>query len=236
MAQYLIEFRFQSKKIRSYLKSMIYELNRKFNVGKKKHIPHITLVGPLTTDNEKRLIADFARVCSQTPLMKFKMRGFGTFDNAGVVFVNIGASENLNKFRVNLTNTLRTYCKVQSQDKREDKDKFGYHSTLAMKLDAHKFNLISNYINSKPKPDFTQIVMRITLLRNGKILREYDFMQRKLLGRGQALNRRVTGRSKFLLQQFMKGQYNPISNNHQVHPVNPPQQKSFLNKILSFFK
>jgi hypothetical protein len=89
-----------------------------------------------------------------------------------------------------------------------------------------KFNLIKNYIDKKSKPDFTQAVMRITLLRNGKILREYDFLQRKLLTRGQALNRRVTGRSKSLLRQHLSGQRN----------ITKPKKQSLLSKIKSFFK
>lgn len=102
MTHYLIEFRFQSKKIRTYLKGMIYSINQKFGVGKRKHVPHVTLVGPITTNNERRLISDFARICSQTELMKFKGNGFGTFDNNRVVFVNIWAGEKLNEFRINL--------------------------------------------------------------------------------------------------------------------------------------
>ena len=119
MAHYLIEFRFQSKRIRRYLEEIIYGINKRFKIGRKKHIPHITLIGPIITNNEKRLIADFARICSETRLMKFKGRGFGTFDSNRVVYVNIGASETLNEFRIKLVDILRIYCKLQQQDKRK---------------------------------------------------------------------------------------------------------------------
>src|SRR3989344_6387890 len=191
MAYYLIEFRFQSAKIKRYLKGMIYDVNRKFHAGKKRHIPHITLVGPLETNNERRLICDFARICSETKLMKFKGNGFGTFDSNRVVYVKIGASERLNEFRIKLVETLRPYCKLQSHDKRKDDDKFGYHSTLAMNLSENEFDRIKNYINSKQEPKFSQVVMRITLLKRGKILKEYDFLQKRLLNRRQALNKHV---------------------------------------------
>jgi len=228
MAKYLIEFRFQSKRIRTYLKSMIYGINRKFGVGKRKHVPHITLVGPITTNNERRLIADFAKICSQTELMKFRGNGFGTFDNNRVVFVNIGASERLNEFRTKLVEAIRSYCNLQSQDKKKEKDRFGYHSTLAMKLDQNEFNSIKNYIKNKPVPSFTQIVMRITLLKNGKILREYDFLQRRLLNRKQALNKYLTRRSKTLLKDFMLGKYNP---NNKTKPRPIIKRKLLINKI-----
>ena len=232
MIHYLIEFRFQSAKIRKYLKGMIYDVNRKFHVGKKRHIPHITLVGPLTTNNEKRLISDFVRVCSETRLMKFKGNGFGTFDSNRVVYINIGASERLNEFRIKLAETLRPYCKLQSHDKRKDEDRFGYHSTLAMKLSENEFTRIKNYIRNKPEPNFSQVVMRITLLKGGKILREYDFLQKRLLNRRQALNKHITRNSKELLRRFFDGTYNP---DERVHKFEEPKPKSLWDRIKSFF-
>ena len=232
MNSYLIEFRFQSKRVKTYLKRMIYEINRKFKVGKRKNVPHITLAGPLTTNYEKRLISDFARVCSETRLMKFTLRGFGTFDSNRVVYVNIGASERFNEFRIKLSNTIRPYCKLKPHDKREDKEKFGYHSTIAMKISQDKFNKIKNYINSKQKPNFTQVVMRVTLLKNGKILREYDFVQRRLLNRWQSLNKHVSRKSKSLLRQFMQGNYDP---DRRMGKITQPKSKSFWDKIRAFF-
>jgi 2'-5' RNA ligase len=211
---------------------MIYNINRKFDVGKRKHVPHITLVGPMTTNNEQRLINDFLRICSRTELMKFKGNGFGTFDSNNVVFVNIGASERLNEFRINLVNILHPYCNLQFQDKKKEIDKFGYHSTLAMNLDKKEFTSIKNYIKNKPAPRFTQIVMRVTLLRNGRILREYDFLQRKLLNRRQALNKNITKRSKILLKDFIQGKYNP---NNKIKLAHPTKKESFMRKIKIFF-
>jgi 2'-5' RNA ligase len=231
MAQYLIEFRFQSKRMQTYLKSMIYGINRKFGVGRRKHVPHITLVGPIITRNERRLIADFARICSKTGLMKFKGDGFGTFESNRVVFVNVIAGEKLNEFRINLVDTLRSYCNLQSQDKRKELDRFGYHSTLAMKLDQNEFNLIKSYIKNKPAPNFTQIVMRVTLLKGGRILREYDFLQRRLLNRRQALNKHITRRSKTLLREFMRGRYNP---NNKIKSIARIKNESFIVKIKRF--
>lgn len=230
---YLIEFRFQSARVKKYLKGMICEINRKFKVGKRKHVPHITLVGPITTRDEKQLISDFARICSETKLMKFKLKGFGTFDNNRVVYVNIEPSERLNDFRVKLAKTLRKYCQLKkSQDKREDKDRFGYHSTIAMKLCPDKFNAIKRYINRKPKPNYSQIVMRVTLLKQGRILREYDFLQRRLLNRRQSLNKYISRRSKELLKQFMNGEYDP---DRKIKTAVEIKHISIWNRIKKFF-
>lgn len=232
MASYLIEFRFQSAKIKRYLKGMIYDINKKFRVGKKKSVPHVTLVGSFTTRNEKRLISDFARVCSETKLMKLKGKGFGTFDSNRVVYVKIGAGDKLNEFRIRLVENIRPYCTLQSQDRRKSVDKFGYHATLAMKLSEKKFTRIKSYIHTKQPPTFSQRVMRITLLKKGKILREYDFLQRRLLNRRQALNRQITRKSKELLRRYFEGTYDPDS---KIHKFKDRKIPSLWEKIKSFF-
>lgn len=230
-APYLIEFRFQSKRVRTHLQRIIYNINRKFGIGRGKKVSHITLVGPISTTNEKRLISDFAKICSKTQHMRFAVNGFGTFDNNGVVYAKIDASTALNDFRNGLVEKIKSYCTIQSNDKRKDKDKFAYHSTLAMKMLPNKFNQVKNYVMKLPKPRYSQIVMRITLLKNRRILREYDFMQRRLLNRGQSLNRNITRRSKELLRNFMQGRHDPDRNvKKEVHST-----LSFWEKIKNFF-
>ena len=232
MSSYLIEFRFQSKRVKKYLKDTILEINRKYKVGKRRNVPHITLVGPIKTQNEKRLISDFAQSCSTAKLMKFKLKGFSTFDSNKVIYVNILPSDLMNKFRVELSKKLQSYCKLPSHDKRTDKDRFGYHSTLAMKLSDAKFKAIKKYLRRNKKPNYSQIVMRVTLLKGGKILREYDFMQRRLLTRKQALNKNTLKRSKFLLREFMKGRFNP---NKKLKKKKKIKSETFWSKLAKFF-
>jgi len=233
MTSYLIEFRFQSRKVKTHLQRIIYNIYRKFRVGKGKKVSHISLVCITNTTNEKRLISDFARICSQTKQMKFAVNGFGTFDNNQVVYAKIDASTRLNDFRIKLVENIKSYCQVQPNDKNKDKDKFGYHSTLAMKMSPEKFNQVKRYVMRLPKPRYSHIVMRVTLLKRGKILKEYDFMQRRLLNRQQALNRYITRKSKSLLKQFMQGNHNPDRN---IKDVTEQKTKSFWDKIKSFFK
>ena len=106
MTSYLIEFRFQSKRVKTHLKRIIHKINKRFRVGKKTRVSHISLVGPFTTRNERRLISDFAMICSKTKLMNFKVNGFGTFENNGVIFAKINASTRLNDFRIKLVDTI----------------------------------------------------------------------------------------------------------------------------------
>jgi len=49
---------------------MINHLKKKFHLPtSSKEIPHISLAGGFTTNNEKQLLKDFFSICSKTPLV-----------------------------------------------------------------------------------------------------------------------------------------------------------------------
>ena len=221
---YLIEFRFRGK-AKFELKKLIWDVDRNCNIGnakKKRPVPHITLVAPFQTKHERKLIRDFYDVCSKSPLMRFVVNGFNTFENNGVVYVEISPSGNLDKFRWDLSKKLQPYCKLQSIDHER---KYHFHSTVAMKLTPQKFNQVKSYIRSKPKPDFRHVVVRVTLLKGGKILREYDFIRRQMFNRRRAKSKKVYNRTIDLLKRYFDGSYNP----------DDKPKISFWTKIKSFF-
>ena len=208
MTHYLIEFRFQGK-ARSELKRLIWDVDKKWSLGradKKRPVPHISLVSPFTTENEQRLIRDFYNICSGNPVMNFSVRGFNTFEENRVMYVDIHPGKQLEKFRWHLSKKLRSYCDLKPID---CKRKYYFHSTIAFKLSPQKFQQVKSYIQSKSRPDFRHAVVRITLLRNSSILREYDFMQRKMFDRQGAINRAVYRRTMELLKRYFEGTYRP---------------------------
>ena len=71
MVHYLIEFRFHGQ-AKYEIKRLVYEINGRFRLGYKRAIPHITLVGPFYTNDERRLIGDFNRLCTKSSLMNFE--------------------------------------------------------------------------------------------------------------------------------------------------------------------
>lgn len=224
MRHYLIEFRFQGKS-KSEIKKLIWEVDKRCHIGnahRKRPVPHITLVAPLQTRNEKKLICDFYYVCSKSPLMKFSVKGFNTFENNRVMYLDINSGEKLDKFRWELSKKLQPYCKLQPIDYER---KYYFHSTVAMKLTPQKFNHVKSYINRKKNPNFKHIVVRVTLLKGGRILREYDFIQRKMFNRRLAKNRRVYNTTTNLLKKYFDGSYNP----------NDKMKITFWNKIKSSF-
>lgn len=224
MVHYLIEFRFQGK-AKSELKRLIWEVDKRCRIGnakRKRPVPHITLVAPFQTNNERKLINDFYSVCSKQSLMKFTVKGFNTFEKNRVVYVDIHPSTNLDEFRWNLSKKLQPYCTLQPIDYER---KYYFHSTVAMKLTPDKFRHVKNYIKNKPHPDFKHIVVRATLLKGGRILREYDFLQRKMFDRRLAKSRKAYNRTIDLLKRYFDGSYNP----------DEKKKSSIWDKIKSFF-
>ncbi len=127
--------------------------------------------------------------------MHFKLSGYGTFDNTRVVYINIEPDEKLNRFRLELSKKLQSYCSLKPID---IESKFYFHATIAMKISPEKFGKIKHYIKTKKEPNHNYCLMRATLIKNQKILYEYDFLLEKLL------NRRESKDKKLLSQTFNK--------------------------------
>lgn len=192
MPHYLIEFRFHGY-AKKYLKRRIFEVARRFRVRgvtRKRPVPHITLVGPFETRNIKRVIRDVESVAKNYDLVNFKLKGFGYFNNPNgkVIYADIEPSKELEELRWELAKRLMKYVELKEWDK--DK-KFSFHATIAFKDIDRKFPKIWRYLKSKEEPNINQHLLRITILRNDKILYEYDLMLKRLLNRRQALSKRI---------------------------------------------
>ncbi len=228
MVQYLIEFRFHGK-AKYEIKKLIYEINRKFRLRTKRGIPHITLAGPFYTNDEKRLIGDFNRLCTKSPLMNFEIEGFSAFENSKVVFLDVKPSKELEEFRWNLSQTLKPYCQLKSFDYEKE---FAFHATIAMKLPDDKFSKIRDY-TKKSKLNFKHVMVRATLLKDGIILREYDFLLRRPLVRRLAKDKGVYSRTLDLLKGYFENKFNP---NEFIEEGIKVEDKSFIKKLKGIFR
>ena len=236
-ANYLIEYRFQGSS-KHDIRRMIFHLTNKFHLHyaqSKRPVPHITLVGGFTTNDEKQLVKDFASHCAATPFCKFTVNGFGYFPDSRVVFIDIKPNYKLRQFRWNLAQRLARYCDLKCYDYKEE---FAFHATLALNLEERDFARLKRYIDSQPEPQYSHYMLRATLLRNGKILHEYDFLQRRLLNRYEALDNRELSRTFQLLDNFFKGNYDPnakIQSCNQMIEQTPIEQKHNSRGILQTF-
>ena len=74
----------------------------------------------------------------------------------------------------------------------DSKNKFKFHATIALKDIHRKFDRIWDYLkNYKIKTN--GVCLRITLLKKGKIMYEYELPTKRLLNRRQSIGRRIRG-------------------------------------------
>jgi calcineurin-like phosphoesterase family protein/2'-5' RNA ligase len=186
---YLVEYRFRGYP-KSYVNGLIYDVAKKFGVtgvARKRPVPHMTLFGPFTTKDEKRMVSEITSVSENYDFVPFKLRGFVGIEKNNVVAVGIEPSEELKNLRRDIAERLQPITNdYPPHDRNKD---FIFHATVAFKdVDDKKFDAIWNYLKRKEAPKFKQHVLRVTVLKRQKILCEYDLMQGRLLNRRQALD------------------------------------------------
>ena len=206
MTRYLIDIRMMGS-VKHQIRMLRDQLIGKFNLGDTMVTPHITLAGPFFCENEEKLVSDFTGICtSQRKIPGYEVGGYGFFGESKVVYVTITPDENLKQFRYKLSRTLAPYCSLRNYDLDSAED-FRFHATLAMKLDWLTFQRIKWYFRDQKSVIYRHHPIRATLLRNSKILGEYDFIQERMLTRAQALSRATRKRDFAILKTWDDGSW-----------------------------
>lgn len=183
---YLIEFRFSGFAKQS-IKELKINITKKFGVSKRKIVPHITIAGSVSTNDEKRLLDEIVDVCKKYDLVKFKMDGVSNFEDR-VIIVKIKPSPELENLRLEIFERLSDFCGTTKFDKREV---FEFHATIVLKDIQRKFDRVWDYVQTWRIPEMEQYVLRITIIKNSRILAEYDLILKKLLNRTESLDKEI---------------------------------------------
>ena len=206
MTHYLIDIRLMGS-VKHQIRDLRNHLQEKFNLGDKLVIPHITLAGPFSTQHEKKLIDDFTKICThQKAIPRYEVGGYGFFDDTRVVFVTITPDESLKQFRYQVSREISPYCELRDYDL-DSAEAFRFHATLAMKLDWLTFQRIKWYFRDQEPVIYRHHPIRATLLRNSRILCEYDFIQGRMLSRAQALSKATMKRDFDILKIWADGNW-----------------------------
>lgn len=204
MTRYLIDIRMMGS-VKKQIRTLSNHLREKFDPGNKLVTPHITLAGPFSTDDEEKLVDDFTQVCTgQNTVPKYEVGGYGFFNNTRVVYVTITPDKTLKQFRYQLAQAIAPYCTLRDYD-RDSADDFRFHATLGMKLDWLTFQRIKWYFRAQEPVVYRHHPIRATLMKNTKILCEYDFIQGRMLTRAQALSRATIKRDFEILKLWDDG-------------------------------
>ena len=179
--------------------------------GKIHRVPHITLYGNFDIDPKqfKEITRVYESISRKYDRLEYLIDGFGWLksDKGKVIYYNIVPSEELKSFREEIATKFNGI--VSSTKSWDFEKKFRFHSTVAHKLTDSEFNRTWSFITGKKS--FTQMLLsffrkpqenyfgkfylpsfalRTTLLNNeAKIAYEYDFLQKRMLSRQEALNK-----------------------------------------------
>jgi len=201
MTRYLIDIRLMGA-VKNQIGSLRNRLQEKFRLRNRLSVPHITLAGPFSTTDEERLIADFTRICAgQEEVVRYRLGGFGFFDATRVVCVTVVPDEPLKQFRYTLAQALLPYCTMRDYD-RETAEDFRFHATLAMKLDRLTYLRVRWHFRNEKEVVHRPHPVRATLLKNSKILCEYDFAKMKMLSPSQARGRATMVRDRKMTRAY----------------------------------
>lgn len=179
-------------------------------IDKIHRIPHISLYGGFAADYEqtKRVKEIISSIGKRYSFLPYLIDGFRWIEGkqGRVIYFNIVASEEFKRFRQELAQRLlRVVPRTKPFDKKED---FLFHSTLAYKLDSREFEKLWSYVSSEKlllekfgvhtissenhhmRNVYLPLnVLRVTFLNDqSRLVCEYDFLQGRLLSRGEALS------------------------------------------------
>jgi len=184
-SSYLIEIRLFGK-AKYETRDLIYQISHGYKIRVSRSVPHITLVGGFSTNNETKLIRDFESISRKFGLVHYVIEGIDTFPDTGVIYLDVQPSEELITYRRQLRDKLKRYCHLCDYDFREP---FEFHSTIAKGLNREKAEEIKEATYHDKR--YSHRMLRATLLKNGKILCEYDFCLRRMLNRREALSKQI---------------------------------------------
>jgi 2'-5' RNA ligase len=200
---YLIEIRLMGES-KHLARQLIYDIHRKFRVMgqvRKRPVPHVTLFGPFGSRNIRQVLHDIREVGTEYSELEYGINGFDYFElkkkflfittssKKNVIYLKITPSEYLEDFRHKLAKKLLKITDTSNID-HDSKEKFKFHATIAMKDIDRKFDRIWEYLKNY-NIKTTGVCYRLTLLKEGKIMYEYDFPTKRLLNRRQSFSRRI---------------------------------------------
>jgi 2'-5' RNA ligase len=190
---YLLELRL-SGSARKYVEQTVFDVSNQFDVKgvtRKRVVPHVTIIGPIRTSYEQKLIHEIIKTCTKYDLMTIKFSGFTSFGNwlfgNRVLAIEIEPSQNLELLRSEIVQKISKFCQLS----KFDTEKWKPHVTIAFKDIDKKYKQIKSFLEDRNCPEIQHHILRITLLKNAKILFEYDFLQRRTLNRQESLNRQT---------------------------------------------
>lgn len=195
---YLLEYRYSGYP-KKYILDRYFEFQRAYKIAHPKahYVPHVTIAGPIVTNYESELIKKVREIIFRNahhfhgPGNLVGTGKFITFDTeleGQILAIEIKPPKSL----VNLKKEIESNLNMNADFKCRVYEKEIWHTTLwNMKKNAHankeKFQKMWHNLENRPQ-EMKFALDRITLVKNGIILTEFDLVELKSLNRTESLN------------------------------------------------
>jgi hypothetical protein len=186
MPEYLVEIRLAGY-AKEYTRRLMYAAARRFSirgVTKDSPLPSITVYGPFKTDREAEVVAAMSEAAGGHDIVSYRIKGFGHFKvekkwlvfDRGLrgIFLDIEPSERLRHLRAELARRLDPICSGAPAS-----GEHSFHAMLEFGDLGGRFDSVLAYLAENEERDLSQRLLRITLVRDGSVLCEYDLVERK---------------------------------------------------------
>ncbi len=199
---YLIEFHLYGYG-EKFAVELCREITRLFGVrfvGNKTRPVHLVLYGRFGTVNEKEVIKRFVGVCRRFDLIKFEIARFDHIEKS-VLCLKIKPSQELVDLKNSLALELNPVCTAQGESNIENLD---FLAVLPLAGIQKKFDSVWKFLQAQRTPEIKQYLLRLSLVKNGHVLREYDFIQRRVLTEGKAASRAILNQTMEELREIIE--------------------------------
>jgi 2'-5' RNA ligase len=172
-------------RLRGFSKRFFREEKEKINNDEGKYVPHITILRPFCTNNESELIKIFEQtlVKYEDPI-QFQITDFDYFNNdKKILYGRIKDSGELREIRNGLNNSLEEIINFKHPKIGND---YNPHVTISIEENENSLDKLD-----KEDLPINQYLLRICLLKNKLVLREYDFYLKKSLARDEAKDDKI---------------------------------------------
>lgn len=211
---YILEYRYSGYP-RSYFLNQYFGLKRSYGISTKyRCVPHLTIVGPIRTRSEEQMIESITKILSANS-HHFHKKGnlvgtddfirFHTPENCQVLAIEITPPERLKSIKTQIERTLE-------QEGHSDcvkYDKSIWHTTLwktrrGSVYDETLMTRIWNELRHHRPQQMKFILDRLTLVKNGRILFEFDLVNNVILDRLESLDNDKRHRSYLKMKKELE--------------------------------
>jgi len=251
VAQYQVELRFAGY-ARECVRGLIFAASRRFGlrgVNRNNAVPRLTVFGPFTAFDDQKVMESVVEAASRFKLVTYNVRGFDHYSGGrswllfnqhmNVIYLDVQPSQELLDLRRCLADMLG-----QAPNDAESGELYKFHAAVPFRNLGGKFDRVWSYLKENEEPNLLQRLVRVNVLKNGRLMCEYDFVNKKLTVMEKSVNSRLMvrfasafeRRKKEIRLFIMPGRRRRLKQTKLVEPETYPWASSIVLPVMSQLK